>query len=130
MSALQKLPQLKIILSSPHHKHYRHILLGEESLCFVEDLDAFYGMLGYTQKMAKSGILPDEFIWEEYVHNADYSVCLQKHIVDYLHIHSQKFTEQYADEYKLFCEEHEAARLARGKACAGCKLREYCNDND
>ena len=128
MSAKNELPQLKVVLSSPHHKHYRHIVLGEESLCFIEDLEAFYYSLGYTPEMRKSGLLPDEFVWEEYVNNSGYSVCLQKHIMDYLHAHSPLFNETYGEHYARFVEEHAAERMARGNACAGCKLHEYCAD--
>ena len=129
MNPVNNLPQLKIILSSPNHEHYRHIMLGNDSLCFVEDLQAFYRAVGYTVEKAKAGILPEEFIWQEYVHNDGYSVCLQKHILDYLHAHSPKFNELYSEAYLSFCEAHKEARLARGDACAGCKLVEYCKDS-
>ena len=103
-------------------------MLGEESLCFIEDIDAFYKLLGYTDQKAKAGLLPEEFIWEEYINNSGYSVCLQKHIMDYLYDHSPKFVEDYGEQYERFVEEHEKARLARGSACSGCKLQEYCGD--
>jgi hypothetical protein len=127
MSTVESLPQLKVILSSPYHKHFRHIMLGEESLCFIEDTDAFYRSLGYTKQISKS-LLPDEFIWDEYVNKPDYSVCFQKHILDYLSAHSKKFTELYGELYEKFVIEHESTRIARGTSCAGCKLDEYCND--
>jgi len=127
MSTAESLPQLKVILSSPHHRHYRHIVLGKESLCFIEDTDAFYRSLGYTTELAKN-LLPDEFIWEEYVNKPSYSLCLQKHILDYLSAHSDKFNEMYGELYENFVAEHESARIARGTACVGCKLNEYCND--
>lgn len=128
MQALKELPQLKVVLSSPNHQHYRHILLGEESLCFIEDIQAFYKALGYTDDMARSGVLPDEFVWQEYVNNSGYSICLQKHIMDYLYAHSSRFVENYQEPYLKFVQEHEQAKMARGSACAGCKLSEYCGD--
>lgn len=128
MSALKKLPQLKLVLSSPNHQYYRHIMLGEESLCFIEDMNAFYQSLGYSDDVAKAGVLPEEFVWLEYIHNAGYSVCLQMHIINYLQSHSPAFAEAYRKEYVEFVEEHNKARLARGSACAGCKLSEYCKD--
>jgi hypothetical protein len=126
MSTVESLPQLKVILSSTNHKHFRHIMLGTESLCFIEDTDAFYRSLGYTREAAKT-LLPDEFIWEEYVNKPGYSLCLQKHILDYLSAHSEKFTELYSELYESFVEEHESTLSARGASCAGCKLDEYCN---
>jgi len=102
-------------------------MLGNESLCFIEDTDAFYRSLGYTKKIAKS-LLPDEFIWEEYVNKLGYSLCLQKHILDYLSAHSEKFNEMYGEQYENFVVEHEAALISRGSACVGCKLNDYCND--
>lgn len=127
-NAISALQPLKVVLSSPHHQHYRHIMLGEESLCIIEDIQAFYCALGYTEDMAKAGLLPDEFMWEEYVHKSGYSVCLQRHIMDYLHAHSPKFNETYGEQYEEFVEEHEKARIARGSLCAGCKLQENCKD--
>ena len=129
MSALEKLPQLKLVLSSPNSQHFRHIMLGGESLCFIEDIDAFYQTLGYTENIAKAGMLAEEFVWEEYIHNTGYSVCLQMHIFDYLNAHSPAFAKDYSKEYIAFVEEHNKARLARGSACAGCKLNEYCKDS-
>jgi len=123
-----KLPQLKVILSSPRHEHYRHIVLADDSLCFIEDMDAFYTSLGYTPEMAINGLLPDEFVWEEYVDNSGYSICLQKHILDYLHVHSQKFNDMYGVQYGELVEEHAVALKVRGTVCAGCKLSEYCKD--
>jgi hypothetical protein len=127
MNKVESLPQLKVVLSSPNHKHFRHIMLGEESLCFIEDTDAFYRSLGYTKDIAKS-LLPEEFIWEEYVNKLGYSICFQKHILDYLSAHSKKFIEMYGELYKKFVIEHESTLIARGTHCAGCKLNEYCND--
>lgn len=116
-----------MFLSSPNHRHYRHIVLGTESLCFIEDIAVFYRSLGYTKEIAKT-LLPDEFIWEEYVNKSGYSLCLQKHILDYLSAHSDKFTELYGGVYKNFVAEHEATLISRGASCPGCKLNEYCND--
>jgi hypothetical protein len=127
MSIVDTLPPLKVILSSPNHKHFRHIMLGEESLCFIEDTAAFYRTLGYTTEIAKT-FLPDEFIWEEYVNKPGYSLCLQKHILDYVSAHSEKFTELYGKLYEDFVVEHEATLISRGTSCAGCKLDEYCYD--
>jgi phosphorylcholine metabolism protein LicD len=127
MSTVESLPELKVILSSPNHRHYRHIVLGKDSLCFIEDIAAFYRSLGYTDEIAKS-LLPDEFIWEEYVNKSGYSLCLQKHILDYLSAHSEKFNEMYGSVYKNFVLQHESARNERGVDCVGCKLKEYCND--
>lgn len=126
MRTVDSLPQLKVILSSPNHKHFRHIMLSEESLCFIEDTAAFYRILGYTNEIAKT-LLPDEFIWEEYVNKPGYSLCFKKHVLDYVNAHSDKFNEMYGDLYQDFVAEHDSTRIARGTMCAGCKLDEYCN---
>lgn len=76
-------------------------MLGKETLCFIEDIQAFYESLSYTASMNKAGILPDEFVWEEYTNNSGYSVCLQKHIMDYLHVHSPKFNDAYGEQYQV-----------------------------
>lgn len=56
-------------------------------------------------------------------------MCLQKHILDYLNKHSPVFSENYSDAYKKFEKRHNDALLARGEACAGCKLHEFCEDS-
>jgi|GEM_PF-4588149 len=78
--------------------------------------------------MAKELIMPDEFVWDEYINNEGYSVCLQKHTLDYLSKHSPSFYQKYGEAYEKFKKTHEIAQLKRGKLCAGCRLREFCGD--
>lgn len=75
MNALKKLSTLKLVLSPFHHISYKHILLNGKALCVIEDIKAFYQSLGYTIEMAKAGVLPDEFLWDEYITMAIQFVC-------------------------------------------------------
>jgi len=128
MKDSKDLPHLNVILNSPNHQNYRQITSGDEPLHYIENVREFYYAVGYTDDMAKAMVMPDEFVWDEYVSNVGYSVCLQKHILDYLNKNSPAFSENYGEAYNKFVKKHNDARIARGEACAGCRLRELCED--
>ncbi|NQY27112.1 MAG: hypothetical protein HRT92_08030 [Piscirickettsiaceae bacterium] len=129
MSTSKQLPHLKVVLNSPNHQNYRHIVHDGKKLHYIQNVREFYYTLGYTDNMARANILPDEFVWDEYTNNSGYSVCLQKHILDYLNKYSPTFYEDYGDAYNAFEKEHNDFRIARGDSCAGCRLHEFCEDS-
>jgi 3-dehydroquinate synthetase len=87
----------------------------------IDSLDEFYKEFGYTAEIAKTGILADEFIWDNYVKDRSLDACLQMHIVQYLIKHSLKFKELYVHCYEEYVKEHVDARIARGFECIACK---------
>jgi hypothetical protein len=78
--------------------------------------------------MAKAGILPDEFIWEEYVKDCavNFESCLQMHIIEYLNKHSTIFKEKYDNQYEGLLARHALEREARGVACFVCRMKPFC----
>jgi hypothetical protein len=87
----------------------------------IDNLDEFYKLFGYTDEIANTGILADEFIWDNYVKDNRFDACLQMHIVEYLNKHSAKFKELYGGQYEEYVKEHVKAREARGCECYACK---------
>jgi hypothetical protein len=74
----------------------------------IEDLGKFHKALGYTQDLAKAGILPDEFIWEEYFRYTDVNraVCFQVHLIEYLLKHSASFRKMYGEKCESWIADH------------------------
>jgi hypothetical protein len=67
----------------------------------IDDLNAFYVALGYTIEMNRSGLLPEEFIWETYLRNGapGREQCIQCRVMAYLHAYSEKFRNEYGNQY-------------------------------
>ena len=96
--------------------------MGNEKVHHIRDADEFYKALGYTDEIRKTGLMPEEYIWEKY-HKAksDMSeVCLQIKIIEYLNKHSPSFKENYAVECEHWlssCKEKWSTKFAK---CTGC----------
>ncbi|MBI3479945.1 MAG: hypothetical protein HY016_06260 [Nitrosomonadales bacterium] len=57
-------------MGMPHFKYFtnathRCIEVDGEEIHKIENLDAFYNEFGYTTDIGKTGVLPDEFIWDD-----------------------------------------------------------------
>jgi len=91
----------------------------------IENLAEFHKAFGYTQDMAKAGILPDEFIWEEYIRDAaaNCATCFQIRILEYLIEHSAFFRKKYGNQCDNWIAAHAEARSAKGAACCACKAK-------
>ncbi len=98
---------------------------GGKVLCEVSDPGEFYRVFGYRADPAQQpDLLPDEFLWAEYVNNpvADFSACLQIHIVDYLRKHSPSFMQEFGKHYEQWIADHASLRATRGKSCIACRF--------
>ena len=117
----------------PHFKYRfvtranRRVLCIEEGGQVIHEVTNardFYEVFGYRPESAHSDMLPDEFIWSEYVANsaADFSPCVQMHIVQYLRAHSDAFNERYGAIYDRLVAVHEELKTSRGAACVACRV--------
>ena len=127
---MEKIPHFEYESSSSTNKFVGAIKLDGKEIHHIQNMYEFYQYFGYTKSDAKEGVLPDEFIWMEYVNNhaADFTPCAQMHIIRYLEAHSDKFKEQYASQYKKWFDGHAKIRLQKGVVCASCKMNPYCED--
>jgi hypothetical protein len=93
----------------------------------VVKTDEFYKVFGFTQEMARSGILPDEFIWEEYLRSPALTACFQKHLVEYLLAFSPPFKEKHGEQCELWLAENIHVRAPSRRFCATCKMKQFCS---
>ncbi len=96
---------------------------GGEIIHEIGDLKDFYQTFGYQPESLHADMLPDEFVWSEYINNAsaDFASCIQMHIIEYLRRHCEVFNEKYGAIYDQLVAAHEELKLKRGMACFACK---------
>ena len=93
-------PHFQHMLSSPHHNQYGYITLGNEKVHRIGDVHEFYKALGYNDEISKTGLMPEEYVWEQYHKDKSEKseCCLQDKIIEYLSKHSPSFKKNYAVE--------------------------------
>ncbi len=94
----------------------------------IKNLNAFYMEFGYTAEMRKAGVLPDEFIWDEYTKGnlSPYASCFQMHIVEYLAKHSIAFIGEYGNQYQDWFDDHVKAVTEKNVLCVRCRVESFC----
>ena len=123
-------PKFKFNLTNFQATNYRHIEAEGASIHQIVNVNDFYAEFGYTEDIKKSGLMPDEFIWSEYIKEGNSRLnCLQMHIVEYLNKHSELFRKQYGDLYEQWRADHEIERAKATELCAACKLKKFCSDS-
>jgi len=117
------IPRFKYRTRESANKKFGCIEVEGEVVHKIEDLNEFHKAFGYTSDMANAGILPDEFIWEEYIKDkaASCAACYQLHIIEYLLKHSATFFQKFGERYDDWIAAHAEARAANGKLCVACK---------
>lgn len=95
------IPHLRYHLSTPYSSLYGWITAGGEKVHRVANYDEFYRALGYTEEIRRTGLAPDEFLWERYTRDGAVKSeqCLQSQIATYLNMHSAKFKAELGREY-------------------------------
>lgn len=120
------IPHFKYRPKPLSNAHYGSIELGGEVIHKIEDLGEFHKAFGYTSDIAKAGVLPDEFIWEQYIEDSakNCKTCFQLHIIEYLIEHSVSFRKKYEAQCEDWIAAHKEARSLRGEiVCPACKTR-------
>ena len=103
---------------------------GGKVLHDVENLNEFYQVFGYrADPEMQADLLPDEFVWAEYINKpqADFSSCVQVHIIEYLNAHSEVFKSEYGHHFDKWIADHAHARAERGVCCVACRLSSAIN---
>lgn len=112
-------------------RHSEFIEMDGECIHKIENLDDFYKAFGYTEDIAKSGLLPEEFIWEEYIKGNAlvFTECLQVHIIEYLRKHSDKFKHKYGEQAMNWIAAYAKTISSRGMSCAACRKNRVCTQH-
>lgn len=98
---------------------------GGKVFCEVSNPGEFYHVFGYRADTAQPpDLLPDEFLWVEYVNNpkADFSSCMQIHIIEYLKKHSESFMIQFGARCEKWIADHARLRAKIGVSCIACRF--------
>lgn len=123
------LPHLKYNYANPHHPYFGCIEADGKVIHRVKNMDDFYSSFGYTAAMRKAGVLPDEFVWAEYIKESNavsFATCMQVHIAEYLIKNSAEFREKYSAQCESFLAAHAVEKLTNTAACAACRTKPFC----
>ena len=95
------LPYFKYTLSSPHNPDNGFITIAGNKVHQICDEREFYTVLGYTDRLSNSGVLPEEYVWSEYrKDNSNQSpMCLQARIMEYLLNNSLIFATNFSERF-------------------------------
>jgi hypothetical protein len=126
----QKLPNIIYNLSNPASEKFRGIEVNGEVLHWIEDIDEFYGIFGYSSDMRKAGVLPEEFIWDEYTRYAksNFAVCKLIQLIEYLRFQSPEFLRKYGNRCEEWLTGLEKMRAPDHEECAICKMKSVCSN--
>lgn len=97
-----KIPRIQFNVSGPYNPDFGWIKVGGEAIHRIADIDEFYTALGYNHETRRTGELPEEFIWAEYIkeNSMKSAACLQVKLLEYLKTNSVKFNEKYGAHYE------------------------------
>jgi hypothetical protein len=97
-------------------------MLGNEKVHHIRDADEFYKALGYNDEIRKTGLMPEEYIWEKYhkAKSVKSAVCMEARIIEYLNKNSSTFKNNYAVECEHWLESCKDQWTNNSSQCAGC----------
>jgi hypothetical protein len=118
-----KMPHFEYHITNPYHMNFGCIEADGQVIHRICNTDEFYEEFGYTAGMRKAGVVPEEFIWDEYIQNIaiQSADCIKIHIVKYLIKHSETFRGKYGDQCEGWLVAHAKETVASGIACVACK---------
>ena len=107
---------------------HRHTITNLASLCWatkihrIGEVDEFHKALGYNDEIRKTGLMPEEYIWERYHRDESVKseVCFQAKIIEYLNLHSPSFKENYAFEREHWLSSCKEKWSNKSTECTGC----------
>ena len=104
------IPHFKHRAKDPANRHLGFIELDGFEKYWIDDLEDFYRAMGFHNDMRKLGVMPDEFVWDEYYKypTANKSALYQFHILEYLMKHSSEFNVKYSSQYRNWLSSYEA----------------------
>lgn len=118
------LPHINYRMRDPANRHFGFIEIDAVEKYWIDNLEEFYEAFGYSKEMRKQGIMPDEFIWEEYIKDTKkHTDCYRFHILEYLFQHSESFRQRHLADYEHWIAEHASTMKKSGEHCCTCKCK-------
>jgi hypothetical protein len=132
MLSKNQVPYFKYSSKDPSQKHLGSIEFEADVIHWIDDLDAFYQAFGYSNDMRKWGVLPDDYLWEEYLCDVkrERSACFQIHVIEYLLKYSPSFVNEYGFQCDAWIEALDKELHSNGKECRACVVKrseKYCS---
>lgn len=126
----QTLPNITYNLSNPISEKYRGIEINGEVIHWIEDIDEFYGIFGFSSDMRKAGVIPEEFISNEYTKyvQSNFTVCKLIQLIEYLRFQSPKFLQKYGNKCEGWLAALAKMRVPDPQVCSICKMKSVCAD--
>jgi hypothetical protein len=105
------------------------IEMDGEVIHYISNPDEFFKEFGYTADMRMAGVLPEEFIWDEYVKDpvSKFITCRQIHMIRFLKKHSDTFIRKYGNQCENWLATYAKVTAASGVACFACRMRPLCD---
>ena len=126
-----KVPNFKYSSKDPANRHFGFIEIDQAQRYWIDNLENFYQALGYSNDMRKWGLLPNHFIWEEYLSDTSKNpLCFQLHMIEYLMKYSAPFLKMYGHQCDDWIATLSDARSASGEECRTCVAKrdeKYCS---
>ena len=127
-----QIPHFKYSSKDPAHQHLGFIEDEREVVYWIDDLDEFYQAFGYSDDMRKWGVLPDDYLWEEFLcdSKSKYSACFQIHIIEYLLKHSPLFVNEHWHQCDNWIAALNKELSSNGTECHTCIVKrseKYCS---
>jgi hypothetical protein len=116
-----KVPSFKYSSKDPDNRYFGFIEIDQAQKYWIDNLENFYQAFGYSTEMSKWGLLPSQFLLEEYLSNTAKSpLCFQLHMIEYLMKYSESFLKTYGDQCDDWIAALSEARSANGEECRTC----------
>ena len=127
-----QIPHFKYSSKDPAHRHLGFIEFDSDVIYWIDDLEDFYQAFGYSKDMRKWGVLPDDYIWEEFLCDSKrkFSACFQIHIIEYLLKHSASFVNRFGHQCDVWIAALNMELSANGNDCRSClaaRTEKYCS---
>jgi hypothetical protein len=121
MSNQEPIPTFKYISKDSANRHLGFIEIDQVHKYWIDNLENFYQACGFSNDMRKAGLLPSQFIWDEYLSaTAKSPICFQLHMIEYLMKYSAPFLQIYGEHCDNWIESLSESRSASGDECRAC----------
>lgn len=123
-----KIPNFTYCPANASNGYVTCIEMEGETIHEARNLDEFYEEFGFTADTRKSGVIAEEFIWDEYTNNdvTSSAGCIKIRLIGYLLKYSETFRMEYGAQCEHWLTNHAKEAMARNIACIACRMESLC----